>query len=182
MNHREAVHRVFRPVLTPLTSALALLSIVACGVFSSDATPAPPSTAPPTSPPASASVQTPSPGSMSTTAAEDSELYRAIWTNDVDTVKKLVAEGTDVNAKDEDGDPFLLEAIWRDHAEVVQVLVDAGADANARDSDGNPLLREAIWRSHADVAQILIDAGADVERSRLRRQSSPVRSHMEEPS
>ena len=125
MNHLEAVHRVFRPFLTPLTSALALLSIVACGVFSSDATPAPPSTAPPTSPPASASVQTPSPGSMSTTAAEDSELYRAIWTNDVDTVKKLVAEGTDVNAKDEDGDPFLLEAIWRDHAEVVQVLVDA---------------------------------------------------------
>ena len=46
MNHREALHRVFRPCLTPLTSALALLSIVACGVFSSDATPAPPSTAP----------------------------------------------------------------------------------------------------------------------------------------
>ena len=88
--------------------------------------------------------------------------YDAIWRGETDAVRNLIAAGVDVNAVDEDGNPYLLEAIWRGHVEIVQVLATAGADVNARDSDNDPLLREAIWRDHREVTHILINAGADV--------------------
>ena len=161
MNHLEAGHSVFRTYLTPIAGALALLSIVACGVFSSDITPVPRSAATPTSQPAAIGQSTTS-ETVDKSATEGSDLYRAVWSGDVDTLKKLLAEGADVNVNDEDGDLLLHEAIWRDHLDVVQVLIDAGADVNARDANGDPLLHEAIWRGHTEVVQILIDAGADV--------------------
>ena len=163
MNHLKAVHRVLRACLMPIAGALALLSIAACGIFSSDATPVPQSAAIPTSQPATAVIQSSTSESVDKTAAEDSGLSRAVWTGDVETVKNLVAAGADANENDEDGNPYLHEAIWRGHLEVVQVLIDAGADVNAKDADGNPLLHEAIWRGHTEVARVLVDAGADVD-------------------
>ena len=127
MNHLEAVRRVFGTCLTPIAVALALMSIVACGVFSSDATPAPQSAAIPTAQPAAATGQSAASESVDKTAAEDSDLYRAVWRGDIESVKNLVSEGADVDAKDKDGDPYLHEAIWRGHLEVAQVLIDAGA-------------------------------------------------------
>ena len=161
MNHLKAAHRVFRTCSTPIAGALALLSIAACGVFSSDITPVPRSAATPTSQPAAVGQSTTS-ETVDKSATEGSDLYRAVWSGDVDTLKKLLAGGADVNVNDEDGDPYLHEAVWRGHLEVAQVLIDAGADVNARDANGDPLLHEAIWRGHTEMVQILIDAGADV--------------------
>ena len=82
--------------------------------------------------------------------------------------------GFSVNAKDDDGNPFLFRAIvmWvdaffssdmADSKSIVQILVDAGADVNAKDGVfGNPLLLAAFFGDSADVVQILVDAGADV--------------------
>ena len=82
--------------------------------------------------------------------------------------------GFSVNAKDENGNPFLFVAIagWvgaffsSDMAaskKIVQILVDAGADVNAKDAEfDNPLLFAAFFGDSAELVQILIDAGADV--------------------
>ena len=72
-------------------------------------------------------------GIFSDDATDDSAFQRAVWSGDLDTVKEMVAEGADVNARDAEGNPLLLEAVWRNHLEVAQVLVDAGADVNARE-------------------------------------------------
>ena len=161
MNQLKALYRVFRTSSTPIAGALALLLITACGIFTSDVTPVPRSAATPTSEPAEIG-QSYTSGTMDKSATEGSDLYRAVWTGDLEAVKKLVAEGADANEIDEEGNPLLHEAIWRGHADVVQALIEAGADVNAKDTDGNSLLHEAIWRGHIEVARVLVDAGADV--------------------
>ena len=157
-----AAHLVFGRCLKPTAGALALLSIVACGTFSSDVTPVPRSTATSTSQPPTGVSQSSTPETADKSAPEGSELYRAVWTGDLETVKKLVAEGADANESDEEGNPLLHEAVWRGHTKVARALVDAGADVDARDSEGNPVLYSAIWRDHTEVARLLVDARADV--------------------
>ena len=147
VNHLEIAHRMSKLCLAAAVGALSLLTMAACGIFSSDPTPTPAPTA-------------------AGTASEESDLYRAVWTGDVEEVRKLVVQGADVNAIDEDGDPLLREAVWRGHVEVVQALINAGADVDARDSEGDPILSEAVWRGHTEIARILVDAGADVSARR----------------
>ena len=98
-----------------------------------------------------------------TAPSADPALYSAIWRGQADEVRRLIANGAEVNAKDSDGDPLLREAIWREHTEIVRILVDAGADVGALDSDDDPLLHEAIWREHTEIVRTLVCAGADVD-------------------
>jgi cytohesin len=101
-------------------------------------------------------------------------------------VKVLVANGADINAKDEhDETPIdraaaegdrqvvdLLVAAGADislplaaeagHLEKVKQLISAGTDVNARDKNGSTALCLAIRRGHADVVEALISSGADV--------------------
>ena len=162
MNYYSTVQSVSKLWLASTLSILGLVTILGCGVFSTDVPSTPTPRAVPTAQTTDATKQPPSSEASDKTVVEETDLYRAIWTNDPDAVKELVAQGEDVNAKDSEGDPYLHEAIWRGHLEVAQVLIDAGADVNAKDTDGNPLLHEAVWRDHVEVAQVLIDAGADV--------------------
>ena len=141
MDHLEGVQRAFRPRLTLIVGALALLTMFACSGSEVMPEPTVPSEAPRTAIPAN---QTKSP----TLPPKEQELYDAIWDSSVspDELRALIAQGNLVNANDEDGDPFLYTAIWRADPEKVQILVDAGADVNAKDSSGEPMLYTAIWR------------------------------------
>ena len=154
-------HLVFGRCLKPTAGALAFLSIVACGIFLSSVTPVPRSTPTPTSQPAVKNSQPSASGSVDKAEIEDSDLYRAVWTGDLETVKKLVAEGADANESDEEGNLLLHEAILRGHTEVAQALIEAGADVDAQDAGGDPLLHEARRLGHAEIVQILMDAGPE---------------------
>ena len=169
MSGCNLVHQGSGKILALAAAMLLVVLMLACSsdtvtpdatiVLSPDATAAPNPTVAP------GATRAPVPSTLIEAALlppGDPDLHDAIWRNQVDTVKELIAAGAQVNVSDSDGDPFLLEAIWRGHTEVVQILVDAGADVNAVDSDGDPLLHEAIWRGDTGVVQILIDAGADV--------------------
>ena len=110
---------------------LTLLTTVACGIFSEEPPPAP--TATPRSLTSAAIVPTLSPAlEVPEAISKDADFYRAVWTGDASSVRQLVADGADVNAIDQDGNPFLYEAVWRNHAEVARVLIDGGAEVNAR--------------------------------------------------
>ena len=89
-----------------------------------------------------------------------SHLHVAVRESDTEAARWLIANGADVNAKDDDGEtPF--HGIWS--AEIVKLLIANGADVNAKNDDGmTPLHRKAQFGSAAEIAKVLIDNGAEV--------------------
>src|SRR5690606_25586259 len=52
----------------------------------------------------------------------------------LETVRALLADGADIEMRDEDGRTPLLLATRQDAVEIARVLIEAGADVNAKDS------------------------------------------------
>lgn len=55
---------------------------------------------------------------------------------DTKTVKALLAQGVDVNAKDNDGFTALMFAAAEGHTETVKAFLAAGADVSYKDPEG----------------------------------------------
>ena len=82
--------------------------------------------------------------------------------NSIDTVKKLISTGLDVNAVYEQGMTALMVATIFNSVDVARFLIDAGADINTADIQARtPLMLAAIYNS-IDVARLLIERGADI--------------------
>lgn len=79
-------------------------------------------------------------------------------------VRELIAQKTDVNAKDKNGITPLMWAARGGHTEVMSALIDAGADMNTRDCavNGWTPLMHAIHKNQNRAALLLIERGADV--------------------
>ena len=95
------------------------------------------------------------------------QLMQAARTGDIETVRRLIAAGTDVNARDERGWTAIAYAVYdadakRGYAEVVQALIDAGADLEAAIGYGVRPLMLAAGYGEAEVVATLLNAGADV--------------------
>ena len=58
-------------------------------------------------------------------------IHDAAGDGNIEAVKKHLAAGVDVNAKDEDGRTPLLHAVRADHKEIVELFITNGADVNA---------------------------------------------------
>jgi ankyrin repeat protein len=83
---------------------------------------------------------------------------------DAAQIRKLIAQGADVNARDKDGLTPLMRAAREGRTEIARALVEAGADMNVRDcaSAGWTPLMHAIHKNQNDLARLLIERGADV--------------------
>ncbi|HEU4619354.1 MAG TPA: ankyrin repeat domain-containing protein [Gammaproteobacteria bacterium] len=80
---------------------------------------------------------------------------------DADAVRKLLAEGADVNAPEADGTSALVWAAYQQSPELVSLLLKAGADPNAANNfDVTPLLQAARY-GDAAIVKLLLDGGAD---------------------
>lgn len=83
-----------------------------------------------------------------------------------DVVEKLLAEGADPNAEDDDGVSALMIAAELGKVEWVQALLKAGADVNHKSSKNSktPLMSAVSKGAIGDVAVVeaLLEAGADV--------------------
>lgn len=95
------------------------------------------------------------------------ELMDAAHAGDLERVKRLLAEGADVNAADESGWTALMKACYnpeqkRGFAEVARALIDAGADIEAPIGYGVRPLMLAAGYGETAVVEVLLQAGADV--------------------
>jgi ankyrin repeat protein len=94
-----------------------------------------------------------------------SSLSSAVFENNVDEVKEILAKGVNVNGFNENGWTALLRAASKRNISLVQLLLEAGADPNLGDDDRNQTpLMVAIGSSEQSrsVCSLLIAAGANV--------------------
>jgi len=92
-------------------------------------------------------------------------LIDASATGDLETVKKHIPAGTDVNQLDPDEqgdkDSCLGVAAAFGHKEVVLALIEAGADIGYRNKNGSTPLHIAAFFCYPEITKTLIDKGAD---------------------
>ena len=89
--------------------------------------------------------------------ASDELLFEAIEARNIEAVKKHLAAGADVNAKDDSG---LTPLHYAEGKEIAEILITEGADVNA----GGQMtpLHYAASVGNKEIAELLIDNGADV--------------------
>ncbi len=85
--------------------------------------------------------------------------------SDADTIRNLIAEGSDVNAPEADGTSPLLWAAYESSPEIVSMLLKAGADPNAANQFGVTPLLQASRYGDAAVVDLLLKGGADLKAS-----------------
>jgi len=77
---------------------------------------------------------------------------RAASSGDINTVRRLAADGIEVNGQSPNGTTALMAAVKNGHAEVAFELIDLGADVELADSDG---LTAVEWARRKGQAMIL---------------------------
>lgn len=88
------------------------------------------------------------------------KLEDAIWLNDLSSIKKLIANGADVNTTPRDR-PVLILAIWQKRIVIIKELINAGADVNAKFL-GMPALTWAAKNNLPEIVSLLITKGANI--------------------
>ena len=80
----------------------------------------------------------------------------------INKIKRLIASGADVNAKNENGQTPLHWAVLEDRIEMAKLLIASGADVGAKNKDGETPLHWAVDNDNIEIAKLLIDSGAKV--------------------
>ncbi|HTA40957.1 MAG TPA: ankyrin repeat domain-containing protein [Bryobacteraceae bacterium] len=94
-------------------------------------------------------------------AVSGSPVADAAMTDDLPTVRALVAKKADVNAAQADGATAIHWAAYKDDQEMADLLIRAGANVKAANHDGATALYLASIRGSAPMIEKLLKAGAD---------------------
>ena len=78
-------------------------------------------------------------------------------------VRRLLAEGVNVNTRDGRGRTALLAATQRNHVDVARVLINEGADVNAKDFIQDTPFLVAGAEGRADILKLMLIAEPDLE-------------------
>ena len=92
----------------------------------------------------------------------DRQLIAAADRGDAARVKKLIAQGANVNAKDEKQDSAFLIASANGHTEVVKLALVAGADLKSTNRYGGTGLIPACHHGHLETVRLLLTTKIDV--------------------
>jgi len=92
---------------------------------------------------------------------DEKRLHNAAKAGDIETVKALLAQGVDINAKNVFAYTPLYDAIRTDQVEVARLLIAKGADVNAKNKQGSTPLHWTI--ADTEMGEFLIAKGADVD-------------------
>lgn len=89
-------------------------------------------------------------------------LHAAVISNDLASVKEIIASGADINEKEPaSGSSPLLTAAMFGHTEIAAALLEAGADINFTNNDGSTALHTAAFLCNTETVELLLKEGAD---------------------
>lgn len=91
------------------------------------------------------------------------KIFKAVLSNDIGGLVKLLKDGTSSNTRDRDGRTPLMHATVESNAALASVLITHGADVNLVDSHGWSALHFAAQESDIQIASILLEHGAQVD-------------------
>ena len=89
-------------------------------------------------------------------------IHAAIINNDLESVKTLIASGSDINEKEPtSGSSPLTTAAMMNRKEIARLLVEADADLNQANNDGSTALHTAAFFCRTEIVKLLLKNGAD---------------------
>ncbi|CAB5632243.1 ankyrin repeat domain-containing protein [Pseudomonas asiatica] len=95
--------------------------------------------------------------------AMDNRLHNAARHDDVGTLHQLLAQGAQLESRDEQGRTALLVATHGNHIAAAKALIEAGANVNAKDNiDDSPYLYAGA-RGLNDILRLTLSHGADLK-------------------
>ena len=97
------------------------------------------------------------------TSKELIALSDAVRTGNIEDVKKLLAAGADVNAKDMYEDTPLYEAVKLGYKGIAELLLANGANVNVKNNVGWVPLHMATALDHNEIVELLVTNGANVD-------------------
>jgi ankyrin repeat protein len=93
-------------------------------------------------------------------------LHAAVRAGDLPEVKRLLAAGAAVDARDDLGSTPLLDAAWLGYTEIGDFLIRHGADINAKHGEaGSTPLQYAVLTGRPAMVRLLLEAGARTDGS-----------------
>jgi len=91
-------------------------------------------------------------------------IFEVIENGDLETLKKLVSRGADVEAKNKYGETPLILASEFGHLEIVKCLIEkCNANVESKDNHGNTPLILASGYGYLEIVKCLIENGANYE-------------------
>jgi uncharacterized protein len=92
------------------------------------------------------------------------ELYQAVVRGDVESVRRLLKAGADVEGINlNSGETALRRAVTQGDSRLFLLLVQAGGDIEGRNKDGVTPLLSAVRQGNKEMVTLLLQAGADVD-------------------
>ena len=92
----------------------------------------------------------------------DESLWGAARRGEIETIRKHLAEGGDVNARNNEGDTLLASAALVGENEMVRYLLKQGADSKLGNKERDTALHGAAFLGQLQAVQLLIASGADI--------------------
>jgi ankyrin repeat protein len=89
-------------------------------------------------------------------------LISAVEVGDIEEVRVLLKECSDVNARNNLGETVLHKAVINHRSDIIRILLDAGADVNIKDQWGKTPLFLAAYNGSIESVALLLDKGPDV--------------------
>ncbi|MBU7576354.1 MAG: ankyrin repeat domain-containing protein [Hydrogenophaga sp.] len=90
-------------------------------------------------------------------------LHAAASRNDAAGIRRLLAEGAPIDARDGSGATALLVATHANQVEAARALIEAGADVNAKDGISDSPYLYAGARGHLAILKMTLSHGADLK-------------------
>lgn len=95
--------------------------------------------------------------------AREREMIQAAERGELVTVRKLLAEGARLDARDQRGRTALLAATHRNQVDVARFLIQEGADVNAKDFIQDTPYLYAAAEGRTEILKLTLAAGADLK-------------------
>ena len=102
------------------------------------------------------------PGEQPASFGKNMDLIEAATRGDLDMVRGFLAQGADINARNDKGVTALYRASFCGHRDVVDLLLANGASVDFKARNGSTPLFAAAQNGYRDVAELLLDKGADI--------------------